>query len=122
MSKASEIPHNESWDLENLMTDLDGGKVDHKLSPFYTRPLYKGTKMEQGGIMRRTAKELTDVEIIDAFEDIIDIVLKGNNEPIRKEFERYTRCTQIGYDIELTLKNADIIEVGENYRQEKLKI
>lgn len=72
--------------------------------------------------MRRTAKELTDVEIIDAFEDIIDIVLKGNNEPIRKDFERYTRCTQIGYDIEVTLKNADIIEVGENYRQEKLKI
>ena len=122
MRKASQIPHNESWELEGLFHDMEVDKVEHNLSSFYTRPLYKGTRAEIGGIMRRTGRELTDVEIIDAFETIIDIILRGNNEPIRKEFEKYSRCTQIGYDIETSLKEADIIEPGENYRQEKLKV
>lgn len=49
MSKASELPHNESFEVEHLLQDMENGKVKHKLSPMYTRPLYYGTSLEMGG-------------------------------------------------------------------------
>lgn len=33
-----------------LLHDLEGNKVSHKLSPFFTRPAYKYTCAEVGGI------------------------------------------------------------------------
>lgn len=62
--------------------------------------------------MRRTERELTDVEMIDALQDIISIIITGNHQPIREGFERSSRCAQIGYDIEKRLIDLNILEFG----------
>lgn len=62
--------------------------------------------------MRKTERELTDIEMIDALMDIFDIILTGNNEPIRESFTRSSRAAQIGYDIELMLLKRNMLELG----------
>ena len=36
-------------EFEKLLRDADTGKLKHKLSPFFTRPVYAYTKAEVGG-------------------------------------------------------------------------
>lgn len=64
--------------------------------------------------MQRTARELTDVEMIDALNDIIDIICECYNQPLREEFENETRATQIGKDIESKLLQRRILERYSN--------
>lgn len=71
--------------------------------------------------MFRSEKELTDVEMIDALMDIIEIVLAGNNKPIRDDFKRYSRMAQIGYDVTVYLFHEGIINPGEPNEQIKMK-
>lgn len=92
--------------------------------------------------MRRTERELTDVEIIDAFNYIVDLICDCYNHPVRSEFEKGTRSAQIGHDIVHAMTQRDILsryskigydtqrylldkritETGDNYHQERMEI
>lgn len=72
--------------------------------------------------MRRTLKELTDIEIIDTFFEIVDMICESYNHPVRGDFQKASRAAQIGYDIQRTLLDKQIIETGSKYNQEKLKV
>lgn len=72
--------------------------------------------------MYRTRKELTDVEIIDLFEWMVDMICDCYNYPVRKEFQKSCRAAQIGYDIEKRLLSAQIIAPGDEHYQERMNI
>ena len=62
--------------------------------------------------MLRVQRELTDVEMIDALDGIIDIVIDCYQHPIREGFEKSSRSAQIGYDIQRYLLDHRFIKVG----------
>lgn len=92
--------------------------------------------------MQRTKREVTDIELIDAINAIIDLIIECYNKPVRAEFEKETRSTQIGRDIveEVTRRDlmdryskigyesqrkllaADIIQTGGIKGQEELEL
>lgn len=72
--------------------------------------------------MRRTERELTDVDIIDAFEDIIDIIMASNNGEVEEPYRKESRCAQTGHKITAYLLKKDIIEPGEPIHQKELKL
>ena len=45
----SDQPHNMNDDFDSLLYHSDRHRLSHKLSPFYTRPLYNGTSQQIGG-------------------------------------------------------------------------
>ena len=72
--------------------------------------------------MYQVEREITDVEIIDVFYDIIDLLLRGYNEPIREGFSKKSRAEQVGYDLTMCLIRKDIIHVGQKEEQQKLEL
>lgn len=72
--------------------------------------------------MYQVEREITDVEIIDVFYEIIDLLLRGYNEPIREGFKKKSRAEQVGYDLTMCLIRKDIIHVGEQEVQQKLEL
>ena len=90
--------------------------------------------------MQRTTRELTDVEMIDALEDIIEIICDCYEHPVRKEFEKASRAAQIGkdtvskllergileryadigYQVQRKLLDSNIIRTGKDKEQEEL--
>ena len=60
--------------------------------------------------MQRTARELTDVEIIDAFEDIITLICDLYKRPVRREYQKASRAAQLGHDIVDHLMERDILD------------
>lgn len=72
--------------------------------------------------MYQVEREITDVEIIDAFYEIIDLLLRGYNEPIREGFSKKSRAEQVGYDLTMCLIRKDIIHVGKQEDQQKLEL
>lgn len=42
--------------------------------------------------MQRTGRELTDIEMIDLFFDIVQIMMDAYNKPLRAEFEKQSRA------------------------------
>lgn len=72
--------------------------------------------------MQRTERELTDVEIIDAFERILEIIITNSEHPVREDFQRSSRAAQDGYDIKRYLMDENILRTGARNQQEKLKI
>lgn len=72
--------------------------------------------------MIKSPRELTDVEIIDAFEAIIEMYLKANNEPIRPEFQKSSRMAQFGFDVSRYLFEHDHVRIGDGIKQEKLNV
>ncbi len=70
--------------------------------------------------MQRTGRELTDVEMIDLFFEIVQIMLDAYNKPLRPDFEKRSRTAQAGYDIMILLHKKGIIAPGE--AQGKLKL
>ena len=62
--------------------------------------------------MQRTERELTDVEMIDALEEILDLIIEAYDKPLRKDFERQSRSAQFGYDILRMLIDKKILSVG----------
>ena len=72
--------------------------------------------------MYQVEREITDVEIIDVFYEIIDLLLRGYNEPIREGFNKKSRAEQVGYDLTMCLIRKDIIHVGEQEVQQKLEL
>lgn len=72
--------------------------------------------------MQRTERELTDVEIIDAFEKILEIIITNSENPVREDFVKASRAAQDGYDIKRYLMDENILRTGARNQQEKLKI
>lgn len=72
--------------------------------------------------MYQVERKITDVEIIDVFYEIIDLLLRGYNEPIREGFNKKSRAEQVGYDLTMCLIRKDIIHVGEQEDQQKLEL
>lgn len=59
--------------------------------------------------MQRVQRQVTDVEMIDALEEIIDLIIDCYEHPVRKEHEKDARSTQIGHDIVKVLTKRDLI-------------
>ena len=59
--------------------------------------------------MQRVQREVTDVEMIDALNDIIDLIIENYDEPVRPEFQKDSRAAQIGHDIVQKLKEREIL-------------
>jgi len=60
----------------------------------------------------RVQRELTDVEMIDALNGVIDIVIDCYQHPVREDYKKLSRSAQIGYDIQRYLLDHDLIRVG----------
>lgn len=71
--------------------------------------------------MQKTERELTDIEIIDTFFDIINLIISTYGNPIREEFKRKSRCEQLGYDIIKLLMSRNIIMTGKKEAQIRLE-
>lgn len=72
--------------------------------------------------MFKTERERTDIEMIDSLEDIIEIVLRGYNEPIRADFNKKSRSEQIGFDVTNYLRSHNLIQIGKAESQRKLDL
>lgn len=57
-------------------------------------------------------RDVTDVEMIDALNEIMDIVIDCYNHPVREEYKKQSRSAQIGYDIQRCLLSHDLIRTG----------
>lgn len=62
--------------------------------------------------MTRAQRDVTDVEMIDALNQIMDIVIDCYNHPVREEYKKQSRSAQIGYDIQRCLLSHDLIRTG----------
>ena len=71
--------------------------------------------------MQKTERELTDIEIIDALMDIVDLVIRTYDNPIRDEFKKTSRCSQLGYDIIKLLMSRNFIKTGKTEAQISLE-
>lgn len=58
--------------------------------------------------MQRTTRQVSDSEMIDALNAIIDIIIDCYNKPLSDRFE--TRSTKIGKNIQSSLLNRRIME------------
>ena len=72
--------------------------------------------------MYKTERERTDIEMIDRLEDIIEIVLRGYNEPIRADFNKKSRSEQIGFDVTNYLRSHNMIQIGKAESQRRLEL
>lgn len=72
--------------------------------------------------MQRTERELTDIEMIDAFDAIIHLIIRTYEDPIRPEFIKQSRAAQAGYDIIEYLVHEDILRTGKPNQQERLDL
>lgn len=62
--------------------------------------------------MLRVQRDLSDVEMIDALNGVIDIIIECYQHPVRDDFKKSSRSAQIGYDIQRYLMQHDLIRVG----------
>ena len=72
--------------------------------------------------MYQIDREIQDIDVIDAFYGVIEIVLKGYNEPIRDGFNKKSRSEQIGYDVTNYLMENQFIHIGQNEAQHRLDL
>ena len=61
--------------------------------------------------MQRVQREITDVEMIDALEEIIDIIVDCYEHPVRDKNTKF-RAAQSGYDIQRCLLRRGLIRTG----------
>lgn len=62
--------------------------------------------------MQRTDKELSDVEIIDTYYEILDLIVSTYNNPLRVDFLRQSRSAQLGYDLMRLAMDKGVIAPG----------
>lgn len=70
--------------------------------------------------MQRTDRELTDVEIIDLYFEILDLIVGTYKDPLRADFLRQSRCAQLGYDLLRLTIDRGVIAPGEQDPQMRL--
>lgn len=59
--------------------------------------------------MQRVMREVTDIEMIDALNEIIDLIIDCYESPVRQQFENEARATQIGHDIVKVLTEKELM-------------
>lgn len=62
--------------------------------------------------MTRAQRDVTDVEMIDALNEVMDIIIDCYAYPVRDDFKKQSRAAQIGYDIQRCLLRHDLIRTG----------
>lgn len=72
--------------------------------------------------MRKTERELTDVEMIDALLHIVDIIIDDYDREVAPQFRKDSRAAQIGYEIQRFMIEAGIIEPGKSETQRRLEV
>lgn len=71
--------------------------------------------------MQKTERDLTDIEMIDTLLDIVDLIIRTYDEPIRAEFQKTSRCSQFGYDTMMLLMSRNFIKPGKKEEQLRLE-
>ena len=59
--------------------------------------------------MQRVMREVTDIEMIDALNEIMDLIIDCYESPVRQEYENETRAAQIGHDIINVLTKKELM-------------
>ena len=59
--------------------------------------------------MQRVQRKVTDAEMIDALNEIMDLIIDCYEEPVRQEFANESRATQIGHDIVNVLTKKELM-------------
>lgn len=72
--------------------------------------------------MQKTDRELSDVEIIDTYMEILDLVESTYEDPIREDFKKQSRSAQLGYDLLRLLIDKRVIAPGKKDPQQKIDI
>ena len=72
--------------------------------------------------MRKTERELTDVEMIDAFLHIVDIIIDDYDREVAPQFKNDSRAAQIGYKIQRFMIEDGIIEPGKKETQRRFEV
>lgn len=70
--------------------------------------------------MQKTDIEVSDIEIIDTYMEILDLVESTYEDPIREDFKRQSRCAQLGYDLIRLLIKKGVIAPGDNDPQQRM--
>lgn len=72
--------------------------------------------------MRRVERELTDVEIIDTFEEIRDMMIANSEGEVLPQFQKESRMAQQGWRLTQIMLKHQMMEPGRWDPQEKLKV
>lgn len=59
--------------------------------------------------MQRVQREITDIEMIDALNEILDLIIDCYEAPVRPEYEKDSRSAQIGHDIVRVMTKRDLL-------------
>ena len=59
--------------------------------------------------MQRVQREITDIEMIDALNEILDLIIDCYEGPVRPEYEKVSRSAQIGHDIVRVMTKRDLL-------------
>lgn len=70
--------------------------------------------------MQKTDRELSDVEIIDTYMEILDLVESTYEDPIREDFKKQSRSAQLGYDLLRLLIDKGVIAPGKKDPQQRM--
>ena len=60
--------------------------------------------------MQRVQREVTDVELRGALDEIIDLVIECYEHPVKEEYQKGSRASQIGKEIVDKLLEKKILE------------
>lgn len=72
--------------------------------------------------MQRIDREISDVEIIDIYMEILDLVEDTYEDPIRDDFKKQSRSAQLGYDLLRLLTDKGVMAPGKKDPQQKIDI
>ena len=70
--------------------------------------------------MHIVRRQFNEEELLDILSNILQIVIAAFDSPLRKDFEKQSRATQIGYDITKLLVEKGFLAVGQ--REEQMRI
>ena len=59
--------------------------------------------------MQRVQREVTDIEMINALNEILDLIIECYESPVRPEYEKDSRSAQIGHDIVRVMTKRDLL-------------
>lgn len=65
--------------------------------------------------MQKTERELTDEEMIEALQEIIDMLCETYLHPVRDEVHFKSRDAQIGFDTRMILFHRGMIKPGTDH-------
>ncbi len=72
--------------------------------------------------MRRSARNMTDAEIINAFWSIVEIITTNYKKQVPESFRKESRAAWIGYLVQRFLLDEKIIETGDENEQRRFEV